>query len=282
MKVLAILLFISSCASLNLGSSDAKKKLSVYTNHPGEVLKISFPKYFEKEGTKLLCNSKEFPFYEKEGSYISYIVESYWSQKNDVYCFLLDRENQSEVIARFKIKEKKFPSERIYVNPRRVKLSKKDQARASREQKVLNKIYATTHHRPYFDSAFVTPIKSKITSIYGAQRVFNGEKKTQHLGTDFRARIGTPIKAANSGRVVFAGDLFYTGKTVIVDHGLGIFTNYGHLSALKSVVGEVIPRGAVVGKSGNTGRSSGPHLHWGVKVHGQYIDGYSLIRETLK
>ena len=91
---------------------------------------------------------------------------------------------------------------------------------------------------------------------------------------------GTKIPAVNNGKVVFTGDLFYSGHTVIVDHGLGIFTLYGHLSDMAVKVGDGVQKGDIVGLSGNTGRSTAPHLHWGVIIHGDDIDGLTLVEQS--
>ena len=125
-------------------------------------------------------------------------------------------------------------------------------------------------------------MNSVVTSVYGTKRVYNKHKEGQHLGIDFRAAIGDKVPATNAGKVVYAGDLFYTGWTVILDHGLDIFSVYGHLSKPLVVAGEMVERGQLIGLSGDTGRTSGPHLHWGVKVQGQYIDGTVLIEESSK
>jgi murein DD-endopeptidase MepM/ murein hydrolase activator NlpD len=123
---------------------------------------------------------------------------------------------------------------------------------------------------------------SLVTSLYGTKRVYNRQKKSQHLGIDYRAAIGDQVPATNAGKIVYAGDLFYTGWTVIIDHGLDIFSVYGHLSKTLVKEGQFVVRGELIGLSGNTGRTSGPHLHWGVKVQGQYVDGFVLIDETKK
>lgn len=157
---------------------------------------------------------------------------------------------------------------------------KKARERIRREQKFLNKIYASSSSRRYFEDSFQKPLNSFITSYYGAQRVFNNKKQTQHLGVDFRAPIGEAIYSANSGRVVVARSLYYTGKTVTLDHGLGIFTIYGHLSKLYVSEGDYVPKYEVIGEAGMTGRTTGPHLHWGIKVNGHFVDGLSLVKET--
>jgi murein DD-endopeptidase MepM/ murein hydrolase activator NlpD len=92
--------------------------------------------------------------------------------------------------------------------------------------------------------------------------------------------VGVPIPVSNRGKVSLAKDLFYTGFTVIVDHGLDIFSVYAHLSEVSVSENQIVEQGAIIGKSGNTGRTSGPHLHWGIKIHGHWVDGFSLIKES--
>ena len=147
---------------------------------------------------------------------------------------------------------------------------------------MLNKIYASSIPDFLYSTSFIHPLDSLVTSQYGNKRVYNKHKKSQHLGIDYRAAIGDKVPAANAGKIVFSGDLFFTGWTVIIDHGLDIFTVYGHLSKTLVKDGEMVKRGQLIGLSGNTGRTSGPHLHWGTKVQGQYIDGFVLVEESKK
>ena len=248
--------------------------------YPGKVVIVDFP-FHQEIVPKLQCdNGNEFHLIKKDKMYKAYLVESYFSKLKPVNCFLTNGAESKQVLA-ISIKEFAYKSERLYVNKRRVELAPKDLARAIKEQKMLNAIYAAGSQTAYFDEAFQTPLKSKITSYYGARRVFNKKKKTQHLGTDYRARIGVPIKAVNRGKVVFSGNLFYTGNAVIIDHGLGIFTVYGHLSKLIAKKGELVVKNSLLGLSGNTGRVSGPHLHWGVKISGHWVDGISLVDQGI-
>jgi murein DD-endopeptidase MepM/ murein hydrolase activator NlpD len=182
----------------------------------------------------------------------------------------------------FKVEPKEYKSEKLKVDFKKIKLSPEDQKRADNEQEILNQIYASSVSSFLFKSSFEEPMSSAVTSVYGTRRIYNKQKKGQHLGIDYRAAIGDKVPATNSGKVVFAGDLFYTGNTVIIDHGLDIFSVYGHLSKTVVESGKFVEKGEVIGHSGNTGRTSGPHLHWGVKIQGQYIDGMVLINETKK
>jgi len=107
--------------------------------------------------------------------------------------------------------------------------------------------------------------------------LFNGQHESYHRGTDFRARAGTPVYASNFGIVRLAKNLFYSGNIVIMDHGKGIFTNYAHLSKIQVVAGQQVTRGDQIGLSGATGRVSGPHLHWGVKINAAYVDPLQFL-----
>jgi murein DD-endopeptidase MepM/ murein hydrolase activator NlpD len=107
--------------------------------------------------------------------------------------------------------------------------------------------------------------------------VFNGEPRAPHNGADLRAKTGTPIRSANRGRVVLAKELFFTGNTVIVDHGLGIYLLYAHLSRIDVKPGATVDNGQVIGLSGATGRVTGPHLHWGVRIQGARVNPFSLV-----
>lgn len=251
-------------------SEKSPRELIKITTRPGEVVKLKFK--FENQISSIKCTGDDIPVFNEKDSYVAYVATSYWAKMGDFDCL-----SGNEKIATFTVTEKDFPSETLKVNPKRVELSAVDQKRVQTEQIFLNGVYQASPLRPLFHTPFELPINADVTSIYGSRRVFNNKKQTQHLGTDFRAPVGEKIFAANAGKVVVARDLFFTGLTVTIDHGLGIFTIYGHLSKLNVIEGEMVPRGTVIGLSGATGRVTGPHLHWGVKVNGHFIEGESLV-----
>jgi murein DD-endopeptidase MepM/ murein hydrolase activator NlpD len=233
------------------------------------------------ENLSLYCRKEPVKFNKDNGKVQALIIESYFSDFTPFNCDFKDS-NQLLVSILFKVEKREFREEQLKVNPKTIKLSPKDQERAEKEQVLLNKIYGSSFNNILFNTSFREPMNSVITSVYGTRRVYNGQKKGQHLGVDYRAAVGEKVPTANAGRIVFAGDLFYTGWTVIVDHGMDIFSVYGHLSKTLVQTGQLVERGDLIGLSGNTGRTSGPHLHWGVKVQGQYIDGLVLVDETKK
>lgn len=270
---LMLSLLISGCAS---AKNPIQKEMTI---RPGEARWVELE--LKNNDIRLFCRDQAVKYQKVNDKVQAVIMESYFSDLSPFTCTFKEGD---QVLAElfFKVEDREYKAEKLRVNPKTVKLNPKDQKRANEEQLVLNKIWASSENRILFKQSFTEPMNNVVTSVYGTKRVYNGKKKGQHLGIDYRAAIGDKVPAANAGKVVFAGDLFYTGWTVIIDHGLDIFTVYGHLSKTLVKAGDMVERGQIVALSGNTGRTSGPHLHWGVKVQNQYIDGFVLIDETKK
>ena len=112
---------------------------------------------------------------------------------------------------------------------------------------------------------------------FGKRRILNGQSGSPHGGVDFPATTGTPVHAPQRGQVVLAEELFFSGNTVVLDHGLGIYTLYAHLSEISVKVGDALETGAVLGKVGATGRVTGPHLHWGLTVEGARVNPLQIV-----
>ena len=172
----------------------------------------------------------------------------------------------------FEITTGSYRTDVLTVEPGKVDLKKAALERVKREKKELKHIWKTASDYRFWDSGFQLPIQSDITSSFGNQRVFNGQLKGFHRGTDFRAAVGKPIMAANTGTVKLAEELFFSGNLVIIDHGTGVFSLYAHLSRIDVTAGQHIEKGQQIGLSGATGRVNGPHLHWGIKVNNTYVD----------
>ena len=170
-----------------------------------------------------------------------------------------------------------YKSETLRVEPGQITLSKKNPERVAREKKEIQRIYANSRNTRLWYGSFEKPLAGDTTSAFGTSRLFNGQHRSYHRGIDLRAGVGTPVKVSNSGFVRLARNLFYSGDIVIVDHGLGVFTNYAHLSKIEVMEGQYIARGDPIGLTGSTGRVSGPHLHWGVKVNGVYVDPLQFL-----
>ena len=175
------------------------------------------------------------------------------------------------------VEAKKYPTEPLKVAGKFVEPSKAEVARSERENKEVGAIYRRITGDIVPDEPFSVPIPGETGTNFGSRRIFNGEPRAPHSGADLHAAKGTPVHATNRGRVVLAKPLFFTGNTVIVDHGLCIYSLYAHLSRIDVHRGEIVKNGQVVGLSGATGRVTAPHLHWAMRVQGARVDPFSLV-----
>ena len=178
----------------------------------------------------------------------------------------------------FKLTEGVYGSEKLTVAPGKVNPKKKDMIRIQKEQKEISPIYKLVTEKKYWSGPFDLPIHSKVRSEFGTKRLYNGEPRSFHPGVDLTAPMNTPIHSPAAGVVVLAKNLFFTGNTVILDHGYGVITLYAHMTTLKVKKGDVVKAGTLLGLSGKTGRVTGPHLHWGAIIHGQKVNPLELTK----
>jgi len=179
-------------------------------------------------------------------------------------------------IGTLKVTAKKRPEERLtlpkaYVSPQDPAVLK----RIERESKLLRQIFSVRSPGP-LPTEFVLPVGDPMGSPFGLRRILNGEPRSPHAGVDFRSPRGTVVGASAAGRVAFTGDLYYTGLTVLVDHGDGLYSLYCHLESLDCAPNQPVAPGTPLGRVGSSGRSTGPHLHWGVKLRGDRVDPLAL------
>tara|TARA_B100000287_G_C20668150_1_gene792472 strand:- start:456 stop:1253 length:798 start_codon:yes stop_codon:yes gene_type:complete len=173
-----------------------------------------------------------------------------------------------------------FGESRITISDEsKVTLSKEDQARANKEAIEIKAALSnySIEITPSFN--FIAPVPGVVTSSFGKQRFINGLPRSAHLALDLSGSVGTPIVAPLKGRVVLVGDYFYTGLTLILDHGHGLFSSYAHMSGIKVKLGDLVEQSNEIGLVGATGRVTGPHLHWTVYFDGNKVNPESLIQE---
>ncbi|MBI2962533.1 MAG: peptidoglycan DD-metalloendopeptidase family protein [Deltaproteobacteria bacterium] len=173
--------------------------------------------------------------------------------------------------------ESEYPEERLTVPPAYTAPDPATLRRIEREQQRLAALWERSGAERSWRGAFLPPTDGAPGSPFGLRRFFNGEPRSPHAGIDFRAPRGAAVRAANRGRVALADDLFFTGKTVVVDHGCGLFTLYVHLSRLATRAGALVDKGQEIGKVGSTGRATGPHLHFAARVGEARIDPAGLL-----
>ena len=149
------------------------------------------------------------------------------------------------------------------------------------ESQLKAKVFATSAAEPLWSSSFRAPVTAAATDSFGTRRMFNGKLASIHKGMDYRAGLGTLVRAGNSGIVVLARPLYYEGNCVVIDHGLGLYTVSMHFSRIDVHEGQHVEAGEQLGLSGATGRVTGPHLHWAVRWQGAYLDPAKLLRMNL-
>jgi len=184
---------------------------------------------------------------------------------------------EKQELVRLHVKQGDYKQETLSVDPAHVSPPKDALPRIQAEREEAMALYATFSPTRHWDSPFILPLQSAITSDFGNARVFNGTLKSYHSGTDFRAPVGTPVYATNDGVVVLTKERYYAGGSVILDHGEGVYSVYYHLSSMPHPVGTRLKKGEEVGLSGATGRVTGPHLHFGFMVQGVPIDPLDFI-----
>lgn len=177
------------------------------------------------------------------------------------------------------VNEGTYKKEQLKVASSKIKPPKEVQERIAKELKEANAIYATYTNEALFNGAFVLPMSSKITSEFGNARVFNDTLASYHSGTDFRAAVGTKVYAANDGVVRLSKDRYYAGGSLIIDHGYGIFTQYYHLSKLLVKNGDKVKKGQLIALSGDSGRVTGAHLHFGIFANGTQVNPLDFIEK---
>jgi murein DD-endopeptidase MepM/ murein hydrolase activator NlpD len=172
----------------------------------------------------------------------------------------------------FDVVDKRYASQSLKVPPRQVNLSKADLARVAREKLRIDGALARYSEPPPASLRLPQPVPGPRSSSFGMRRIFNGESRNPHSGMDIAAPAGTPIRVPLAGTVVDAGDFFFNGNTVLVDHGRGLISMYCHLSVIDVKMGQHVDAGARLGAVGMTGRVTGPHLHWGVALNRVWVD----------
>jgi hypothetical protein len=175
------------------------------------------------------------------------------------------------------VRPKAFRTRRLTVNPDFVTPPPAVEARIAQEAELMHQIWQASPPQALWTRPFERPVRETANSAFGTRSVFNGLPRNAHSGADFLSPAGTPVHAPNSGRVVIARDLYFSGNTVVIDHGARLFSLLAHFSGIDVREGQDIENGQVVGRVGATGRVTGPHLHWTVRASDARVDPLSLL-----
>ncbi len=183
-----------------------------------------------------------------------------------------------ELVGALDVVDPGYPDRQLQVAGKYVKPPASVKARIAEDRAAFAAAFSQSFAPPMFQANFAWPRQDRITAPYGDRRSFNGKLQSQHFGTDIDGNTGDPIYAANDGQVVMSRDCYSSGSTVILHHGGGLYTSYFHMSRIDVKPGTRVKQGQKLGLVGKTGRVTGPHLHWGVKVDGLWVDGLTLLK----
>jgi murein DD-endopeptidase MepM/ murein hydrolase activator NlpD len=185
--------------------------------------------------------------------------------------------DEASAVSVLNVTRKVFGVRNLRVDPKFAEPPASVIERIQREARQLNEIWGTTTDGYHWMPPVTEPVSEPPNSSFGVRSVFNGIERSRHNGTDFPSPRGTPVHAPAGGQVVLAEPLYFTGNTVIIDHGQGLYSLMAHLDSTAVEQGATVTRGALLGTVGSTGRSTGPHLHWSVRLHGARVDPMSLV-----
>lgn len=219
---------------------------------------------FKKEGDNIFTSLLGLPMNKKPGEYKLYLRAS-------------GREVELAKTVTVNVKKREFRVERLKLPKNMVEPGAELLERIRRESQALRNVKNFISKDRYWEGEFIRPVKGRIAGNFGVRRILNGINKNPHSGNDVRAVAGSRIKSPNDGRVIYVDNMYYGGKTVVIDHGHGLSTLYMHLSRIFVNHGQEVKKGQTIGLVGSTGRSTGPHLHWGAYLYGEKVDPASLL-----
>ncbi len=216
----------------------------------------------------------------KKNKFYALVPFHYFMEEKKHQLIITYTVNEKEVFEGYDITltQDSYLSEEIKVSNSKVSLSKKNKLRTSKEYQEAINVYNSVSATNYWFEDFIYPLDSKITSPFGTKRVYNNSTKSYHTGIDFKAPLNTKIKASNNGVVRISKNRFYAGNSIIIDHGHGVYTCYFHLNKMFVSVGDFVQKGDIIGLSGTTGRSTGPHLHFATFVNGVQVNPTTLLK----
>jgi murein DD-endopeptidase MepM/ murein hydrolase activator NlpD len=233
-------------------------------------------------GMRGLLHDREIPFFSAhDGSYFA-LVGIDLEEKSGPREIRIQGQDKAgkpwEGRATFNVKEKAFPREEISVSPGFDRIDEATRKRIEKEQEQMVRLWMVTSQKRLWEDRFLPPIAAVITtSPFGLRRVVNGLPRTPHGGVDLKAPLGTEVIAPNHGRVILRDDFFFSGKSLVLDHGGGLYTMYFHLQDFAVEKGVQVRKGDLIAWTGMTGRITGPHLHWGARINGARIDPFGLL-----
>ena len=254
--------------------------VSARSVRPGELVVLTLTLDEQADRVTVHAFRGAAPVYRLRAGVWQALVGIDLDQKPGMYTVAVEAHVGSAIIRGGKVlavRPRTFPTRTLQVNPEFVNPPEGLVARIEGEAAFIREMTARSGRDRLWSEAFVRPVREAANSRFGTRSIFNGQARRPHGGADFLSPEGTPVRAPNAGRIAAARDLFFTGNTVIIDHGMGVVSLLAHLSAMDVREGDVVTAGQVIGRVGATGRVTGPHLHWGVTVAGARVDPLSVL-----
>lgn len=275
--LIAFVVLVLLTAALTHAGEPVKPPLVAFSPKkfgPGDIVIISVKGASGPvEGTFL---KKHLHFNESKGTYKA-IAGIDLNTDPGTYTLALKIGEQT-VSREVRVSKKKYPLQRLTLRDDQVTLSPENEARADREQKIISALWPVDSQR-LWSGRFADPLPGKeVTTPFGVRRIINNIPKSSHSGVDLAADTGEPVKAPNDGVVVLVAEQFFSGNSIVLDHGQGIYTMFFHLSKVNVRFGQAVMKGDVIGLVGATGRLTGPCLHWGARVQGARVDPLALMK----
>lgn len=249
-------------AQVQLEKQQPSLSVSPASTYPGDVIFVR-----SKEAQTVTLFSQSYPLQPSQGEYTRFIPIPFNAKPGSYQVQSADK----KLSVSLTISPKKFEVDSITVS-QKMNQMRQDTARINADQKKINAARAASAKSAYFVGPFKQPAIGKLTTPFGYQRVVNGVPANRHAAIDIANKTGTPIWASNHGKVVLADSLYLTGNTIIIDHGLNVFSIYAHMSKLEVKTGQEVKQGQVIGQMGTTGFSTGPHLHYGMLIGNTYVN----------
>ena len=275
------------CVDLAAARAQGQRPLSVSFTpavlHPGDVARVDIGGLDRSDHITATMLGQELVFHYTE-------AEDRWhalvgidlDTKPGAYQLRIQRRGTASPTTRtLHVEPKQFRVRRLSVSPEFVEPPQDALEQIAKDSAVLAAAYARRSTRKWTEP-FVLPVDGAPTSNFGTRSYYNGERRAPHAGVDFVGKPGTPVRAANRGEVIVSTPMYFTGNTIVVDYGDRLLSVFAHLSELRAKTGDIVEPGTIVGLVGATGRVTGPHLHWSVRLNGARVDPLSLIAATAR
>ena len=247
---------------------------------PGELVVLTLTLNAEPASVAVRAFDRAVPAYKLRDGVWQALIGIDLERRPGAYAVDVEARVGAAVVRRretLTVQPRTFATRRLRVDPDFVNPPESLLARIESETAFIREVSSRSSAERLWSAPFRRPVPDPANSRFGTRSILNGEPRRPHGGTDFLSAAGTPVHAPNAGRVVAARELFFTGNTVIIDHGMGVMSLLAHLSSMDVREGDVVATGQLLGRVGATGRVTGPHLHWGLTIAGARVDPLSAL-----